>query len=343
MAKSNSQVAHEWNAQHKSEGKGGNLFYRGNTVYSYGTHFPIARIVQLPVPGVKGGVRGYMFTTRNYSVSTQRHKSHVWRAMNHSCPVVYCQNPAADSESEHLANHKAMIESALASMAAAQKARGRKAEHIASARSSITAANEYRAMFLAKCRKCKHFDPAKVEDLAREHAEAIKREEIAYKRKQAKATKLANAAFLQQLPEWLAGKRDSFDYECRGADCPESKRVYFRLKMDNHNGSPETEEENQSRVLVESSLGAEFPLSHAIKAYRFIKLCRERGEAFERNGKQIRLGHFRVDRIDPQGNVVAGCHTVEWEQIESFARSIGAANEPAADTTVKTEDLVSEA
>lgn len=77
---------------------------------------------------------------------------------------------------------------------------------------------------------------------------------------------------------------------------------------------------------LQTSHGAEVPLAHAIKAFRFIKLCRERGESFQRNGRTIRVGHFQVDRIAANGDFVAGCHSFTWPEVERVARLAGVAD-----------------
>lgn len=74
---------------------------------------------------------------------------------------------------------------------------------------------------------------------------------------------------------------------------------------------------------LQTSWGASVPLSHAIKVYRFVKLCRERGESWHRNGKTIRVGHFQVDSVAANGDFVAGCHRFAWEEIQRAAAMAG--------------------
>ena len=60
-------------AQGATSGKGSNLFIEGDTVYSYGYHFAVAR---------RTGENTANFTSRRYSQSTARHKSLVLSALN---------------------------------------------------------------------------------------------------------------------------------------------------------------------------------------------------------------------------------------------------------------------
>ena len=77
---------------------------------------------------------------------------------------------------------------------------------------------------------------------------------------------------------------------------------------------------------LETSHGASVPLEHAIKAFRFVKLVRQRGTPWERNGKTIRVGHFQIDRISAEGDFKAGCHNFTWPEIERAAALAGVAD-----------------
>ena len=59
-------------AQGETSGKTGHMFIDGNIIYSYGYHFPIARLV---------GARYALFNSNGYSNTTARHKSHVYSAL----------------------------------------------------------------------------------------------------------------------------------------------------------------------------------------------------------------------------------------------------------------------
>jgi hypothetical protein len=86
--------------------------------------------------------------------------------------------------------------------------------------------------------------------------------------------------------------------------------------------------------MLQTSHGAEVPLEHAIRAFRFIKLCREAGREWSANGQQIRVGHFRVDSVSAAGDMVAGCHAFTWPEIERVAKLAGVFNAPADDSAI---------
>ena len=83
------EVAHMWANQTQEEARnpGGNFYFRGATIYSYGSHFPIATLLN------DGNV---LFTTRKYSNTTAKHVSMARGACSHKSviyvnevPVVY--------------------------------------------------------------------------------------------------------------------------------------------------------------------------------------------------------------------------------------------------------------
>ena len=59
----------------KTKLKGSRMFIEGDTVYSYGRHFPIAKRY------FKDGI-DYIFNTKGYSSSTATHKSYVFRNLS---------------------------------------------------------------------------------------------------------------------------------------------------------------------------------------------------------------------------------------------------------------------
>lgn len=100
---------------------------------------------------------------------------------------------------------------------------------------------------------------------------------------------------------WLAGERNGW----HGSD--ETGGALMRVAGD----------------MLETSQGASVPLAHAVKAFRFIKACRESGKSWQRNGQTIRVGHFQVDSIDSAGNFRAGCHSFNWPEVERVAKLAG--------------------
>lgn len=85
--------------------------------------------------------------------------------------------------------------------------------------------------------------------------------------------------------------------------------------------------------ILETSQGASVPLTHALRAFRFLKLCRESGKEWRANGKTLPVGHFRVDMVDSSGGFRAGCHRINWPEVAALAARLGVAEVGADDTT----------
>lgn len=72
----NSMVAHLWANEKKESGKGSNLFFEGRSIYSYGYHFEVGRIVRN-----KCGEKAYLLNDKYYSSSTCKHQRCVRSAI----------------------------------------------------------------------------------------------------------------------------------------------------------------------------------------------------------------------------------------------------------------------
>jgi hypothetical protein len=81
----NSQLCHNWANKIKSSGKGSSMFYEGDSIYSYGYHFKIAKFFK-----DVNNEDLILFTTRSYSNTTAKHKGHVLRAIPSNITVIHC-------------------------------------------------------------------------------------------------------------------------------------------------------------------------------------------------------------------------------------------------------------
>jgi len=84
---------------------------------------------------------------------------------------------------------------------------------------------------------------------------------------------------------------------------------------------------------LETSQGARVPLAHALRAFRFLKACRDKGEAWQANGRTLPVGQFRIDRVESDGGFRAGCHRIAWAEVSALAERLGVAELAPADTT----------
>jgi hypothetical protein len=122
----------------------------------------------------------------------------------------------------------------------------------------------------------------------------------------------------------LAEKRDAWR---NGAEL----RALGEHRLDDGDGGAllRIEGDGDGAELV-TSQGARVPLAHAVKAFRFVKLIREAGGHWQRNGRVVRVGHYQLDSIDPAG-FNAGCHRINWPEIERVAKLAGVFELPPSD------------
>jgi hypothetical protein len=151
----------------------------------------------------------------------------------------------------------------------------------------------------------------------REHTERRERERLEREAKQAE-TRAA----------WFAGERGN-----RWHGLAEDGTAYIRAIDVTRDQSGEIDGGE-----LETSQGASVPLVHAVKAFRFIKLCRESGRDWQRNGHTLRVGHFTVDSVSHTGDFKAGCHRFAWVEIERLATELGVFEIAAIDTTTSTHE-----
>jgi hypothetical protein len=70
---------------------------------------------------------------------------------------------------------------------------------------------------------------------------------------------------------------------------------------------------------LETSRGATVAWRFIPHAFVAVQDCRLREETWKANGDRIPLGDFAMTRINADGSIIAGCHTVSWHEIERLA------------------------
>jgi len=116
-----SDVAKVWLRQSQDYGQersGGSFYFRGDTIYSYGSHFPIAKLTAAP-----NGESVILFTARTYSNTTARHIQAVQSAIRNTYRrEVYCADPSVvASHDENLQSFKSEMDSIAVKHAKARK------------------------------------------------------------------------------------------------------------------------------------------------------------------------------------------------------------------------------
>jgi len=293
------QVPHLWahRTQDDARNKQGNLYFTGDTIYSYGSHFPIARHVTNDA-----GERAVLLTTANYSVTTSSHCSAVRSAIPSGMQVFHVPNVCpgrysgseltADDHEGNLADYTERIEKHVITSARARSSYVKEWNH----EHAVCLRDEAFAY-------CAFFGLAvpsipEVPELDSDALTAIRKREAKRAAEKAEQTKRERAEALARQQElitkWRAGQYSGCFY-----DVP----AMLRIVGDE----------------VQTSRGVRFPVYHAKRGLAFVRRVRECGQAYVRNGHTIHLGPYAIDRIEPDGTVKAGCHVVSWDEIERIA------------------------
>ena len=333
---SNPQVAHIWahQSQDTARSHNGNFSFHGEVIYSYST--PVARIVRGVIDRPIA-----LVTSRTYSTTTSgKHIGPIYRALDYGRSFVrvftvpfigafggrnsgdrdFCEITAPTIHQGNVDHYVSKYNDVKATLP-------RRTSWQLSHTDILAALNEVANNCADYCEAfgidCPAFDTdadaaaifAKRE--ARNTPAAIAKREAAAATRKAAADRKAACEAAARI-EREAARRAAF-YA--------GERLGYGLR-DANGGA-------LLRVMgdtLQTSLGAEVPLAHAVKAFRFVKLCRERGEAWHRNGRTIRVGHFQVDRIAPDGDFWAGCHRINWAEVERLASDLGLSDAaPSAD------------
>ena len=294
------QVCHAWAHQTGKSRKGFNIYYDGATIYSYGSHFPIARLVE-----VKGQTI-VLFTTRSYSASTGKHKTYTARACSH-LESIDVEDP---SSADFAADFDAAVKRASEAAQKAKRARTHGDWYLQAAKRECDMANRISELFGL------NRPPVALEYLGVHLADLEARIEAgrvieAERRAQAERDRFERQA--EQRALWLAGE----DVHFYGSDG--NGGALIRVYGDE----------------LQTSQGAAVPLSHAIRAFRFIKLVRQRGEAWRKNGHSLRVGTYAASTIDADGTLHIGCHIIHWAEIERVAAQLGVYAEAPSDDALE--------
>jgi hypothetical protein len=281
-------VAHLWAHQTKDEARvsgRSNFFFCGDTIYSYGHHFPIAKHVKN-----KQKQAAVLFTTQSYSNTTAKHISIVRGAVQH-LTVFHVQDVNSTDHRAQFLDYKKQIVELLAKVSRARTGKPWLMERVSSL---VQEGNDFAKFWGLRLR----IPPVENLDKLVAECNKIQKQQLAHQRQLAKEREREQAEALQK---WADGETDVRPYD--------ATVIRLRVRDDE----------------LQTSKGARVPLAHAVKAFKFVKACHDKHETYKRNGHTIHLGDFALDEIDENGNVRAGCHTVEWPEIERVAKQVGVA------------------
>lgn len=331
MSYSNAMVGHLWAQREKPRARSsnGNMSFEGPTLYSYST--PIGRFIDV------GKVTAILVTSRRYSITTSgRHMPALWRGIDYSTRDVFEVPHLSPYDAQHKENLAHLVTQYRAWTERAKRAvlhswRAPNSEEALAKELEALAVKARRYAELFKLRRyLPKFDPA---GEARAVFEARREREARYSTPEAIA-KRAKAAAAREALQRRHDELERAESEERIAAWRNGEPVRLRHgeRIGGSFGEPGTALLRVRGDKLETSLDATVPLDHAIRVFRFVKLCRERGEAWQRNGRSLRVGHFQVDRVEANGDFRAGCHFIAWAETEAAALQAGVADITPEDT-----------
>lgn len=293
----NEMVCHVWAQQNQDCGRNqnGSLYFTGSTIYSYGSHFPIANFVKSDT---------VLFTCESYGNTTAKHKNYTRQAIPSWANVftVPCVDitlgtkhdcTKKQNKSFHAENIEYYKTSINDYVLKANRARTNKDFYNSLAVDLVDECNSYIDTFKLRNKHVVLPDADKILADAEKAKKARIRKEKAVKVKALKDAK-------EKINNWLRGDVVRIPYTV--------DVTFLRV--------------NKGLETIETSKGATFPIKHAKLALKVIEKCKRDKAEFVPNGKKIHLGHFTIDKIHKNGDVKAGCHFVKYAQIEAIADQV---------------------
>jgi hypothetical protein len=312
------ELAHIWAHQKAPRGRNpqGNFYFEGPVIYSYGSHFPIARLMQ------HKGKKYVLMTTQNFSSTTTQHLWHVRGAITHMT-VFRVNMPLRD---RCWADYQQQIKEAWEEVLVRPIA---KWFQILEFNSIMDAANSYAKFMGLKNRIKRPSNYAEQFAIAEKHHNAqIERQKIKCA-KQTEQQRLAEEIVKKELekltPLWRAGK-------CLTSKLPYHHAWGTMLRLVRRN------------KFIESSKGVFVPVSDTPAIWERIKKCRRENKDWRRTvfHTDMKVGDYPVDEVRRDGSVKVGCHELPYTELMEVAQKLGYSHEgnpirvPAESTAANT-------
>lgn len=285
---SGSQVAHYFANQVQGEGRTANLAFTtvGGQLHLYSYQLCIARFTG----EVEDGKPVCLVRVRDSTVTTNSHITDARRALANNAVVVeafdvlapVCHESAARRHVEGLVREY---------IKATSKTRDRRLGEIVSA---IGSANRATAILepdpmLRRQRLLPEFAMTEEQRVAGKNAlaEAKHRAKLIEAERQAEAQR----QYADRIARWKA------DTSVPIINLPSIMPVVLRVKGD----------------MVQTSKGAEIPISHAKRLWPMIEAVRAGTDTFKPGTP---LGVYKLSCINTDGSIVVGCHNIQYSEIE---------------------------
>jgi hypothetical protein len=297
------EIAHIWAHQKAPEGRNpqANFYFNGRVIYSYGSHFPIARLME------HKGKKYVLMTTRRYSSVTAQHLYHVRDAITHMA-VFNVDRPLND---RCWPDYQRQAKEAWQDVLACPRAKWNKVETFDGI---MDEANDYAKFLGLKSRIKRPENYLEQFNIAEKHEKARNAREIARHIARTEQRRIddeiAKKKLEEVIPIWRAGK-----FPTSRLPYHHSMGTMLRLVRRNK--------------FIESSRGVFVPVADAPAIWEKVKQCRHDCAIWLRNGnpEELKIGGYPVDEVHQDGEVRVGCHRLPYPELESIAKQLGYSNE----------------
>lgn len=300
-----SEVPHLWANQLQSDARNrhGNIYFEGETIYSYGRHFPIARIFK-----DKKGNETVFFTLDTYSNTTAKHIRSVRDACSHK-NVLYMLEPLLLGVSKtnylHEKNIQFWLDQIENSLNKLVKARIKEIYYseIERARSEMQKYLDFFGVKLTSAQK-------KIVNAINDPNVLEQRKVTAKKEKEArdKRLKLAETHFWANIQAWRDGlKREDYPFPVTHEITNlgyKLDKTFLRVNC----------------VNIETSKGIKVPIETAKRYYAFyLRIIKNGGCSGNCNYKML---NYDVSKAN-ESELVVGCHKIDRNEIDAVATKLG--------------------
>jgi hypothetical protein len=299
------EVAHVWanQLQDNARNSGGNFYFEGKTIYSYGRHFPIAVLT--------GGNNHYcLFTTRSYSTTTSKHIHEVRSAASHK-EIIYCLNPDEAARNIHERNIKQFLFEI--DIIAKNLENARKPEKYFSQIESVKdQLNKYCSFFKIKLTKAQKSKISFTN--AKEYKEAVIKANAAFKRENAAKYKLGQKVYLNGIAAWKEFKEEQYK---KSLSAKEQTSYYYFIRESGLEVSITNLRTNGE--VIQTTKHIELPVNVAKRYYNFYNRIVSNGGC--KGNCNYKMLEYEVSEAS-KDFLVVGCHNIPASEIKEIAAKL---------------------
>jgi hypothetical protein len=266
--------------ENDAQNANGSMFIDGNTIYSYGKHFPMARHTD--------GV--ILLTTDSYSNTTAKQLSQLGGAIPSSRTVYRVADVLANDHTTHLMNFHDYIIRYESLLEQAARARTNKEWLLDQAVTLASQANDYAQRFGVRHTPIdtSGIDLESIKDVVTARKlERKKQSEKLERKKQREQSK--------QIKDWQNNTPN--------VRAPSTDKVYLRIVLGN----------------IQTSKHAVIPVSATPMLWDMVTTCRKEKQSYIPKEK-LSVGNYSLTQIDASGNIKVNCHLIAFDQLKRIAK-----------------------